>query len=751
MTFGIQNWLMMMGMAGVAIPLIIHLLNRRRFDIVDWGAMQFLQVSEVTRRKVFIEELLLMLLRMGLIALLVLCMAAPFAASSVFETLGMGENRDVVLVFDGSLPMSYTNDNNRSLQDKGVEWTRAFLDRLSPGDNVAVLQAREQVVSIVSPMTSDHKQIRKALDTLPGPNGVCDWPQAVEAAENVLRTSRRARREIILVGDQQKLGWADERAVHRWELLAGQLPEGASSPRLWKVELEGPKTGEVPNWTVQPLRTGRARASTVVDFVLSLQVQDQSYLKPEHFSYQIDRPTEPTPAKDQVVKEIPLPDRDEQGSKAGNGTTLPISFRHTFAGPGSHLVTVTVQPEEAASRDRLPADNSQDYAVMLSLVPVLLVDGLPPSPTKKRGADFLRVALAPLGDKTRLTRAKVVPLRDMVAALSSDVAEANTRPRVLVLCDVAVLSSDQASAIDTFVTAGGGVLVCHGPRCDSLAWNRDVYRGGDGFLPTSLEEAVGNEDQPIPTDGLTPDPAAHPASATFTHPALELFRNQATGGLGNARFPRWWKLARPEAASAGTAVVAAELTTHTPFLVEKKIGKGKVIQCAVPLENSWNTNLLEVLEFPILAHELIAYLAGSRGIDSNLVPGQPLVYQPLDDESRETATLQPPLGEPIVLQGEEGGFVHRSTNLPGVYRLTTSRNRLVYYVVQPDPRGAEDLAPRTPEENDKVGQLLHLSYTQDAGPVLAGPARDMWWLLMIGVIGLLCGEVWMTRRIIKGR
>ena len=35
--------------------------------------------------------------------------------------------------------------------------------------------------------------------------------------------------------------------------------------------------------------------------------------------------------------------------------------------------------------------------------------------------------------------------------------------------------------------------------------------------------------------------------------------------------------------------------------------------------------------------------------------------------------------------------------------------------------------------------------------MLAGPARDMWWLLMVGVIGLLCGEVWMTRRIIKGR
>src|SRR5215471_3743184 len=59
---------MLFGLGAIAIPPIIHLLNRRRFEVVDWGAMQFLQVSEVTRRRLMIEELLLMLLRMGLIA-----------------------------------------------------------------------------------------------------------------------------------------------------------------------------------------------------------------------------------------------------------------------------------------------------------------------------------------------------------------------------------------------------------------------------------------------------------------------------------------------------------------------------------------------------------------------------------------------------------------------------------------------------------------------------------------------------------
>src|SRR4051794_30405756 len=106
MSFGLLNTVMLLGMVAMAIPVLIHLLNRRRFEVVDWGAMRFLHMSETTRRRVWIEEVLLMLLRMGLIGLLVLAMCAPFASSAVFEKLGFVENRDVVLLFDGSTAMS---------------------------------------------------------------------------------------------------------------------------------------------------------------------------------------------------------------------------------------------------------------------------------------------------------------------------------------------------------------------------------------------------------------------------------------------------------------------------------------------------------------------------------------------------------------------------------------------------------------------------------------------------------------------
>src|SRR5439155_8667489 len=100
--------LLLFGLFAVAIPPIIHLLNRRRYDVVDWGAMRFLQISEVTRRRILIEEILLMLLRIGLLAVFVLGLASPWLQSETFTQLGTRPNRDVVIVIDGSYSMGAT-------------------------------------------------------------------------------------------------------------------------------------------------------------------------------------------------------------------------------------------------------------------------------------------------------------------------------------------------------------------------------------------------------------------------------------------------------------------------------------------------------------------------------------------------------------------------------------------------------------------------------------------------------------------
>ncbi len=148
--------LMLFGLAALAIPIIIHLLNRRRYEVVDWGAMRFLQMSKVTRRRLFFEEILLMLMRMALLALLPLAFARLVWGGDWLAWMQPRPNRDVVLVFDGSSSMNYTG-GDKTPQDAAKEWAAEYVKGLVPGDGVAVFQARQQVLPVVAQPSRDLK------------------------------------------------------------------------------------------------------------------------------------------------------------------------------------------------------------------------------------------------------------------------------------------------------------------------------------------------------------------------------------------------------------------------------------------------------------------------------------------------------------------------------------------------------------------------------------------------------------------
>jgi hypothetical protein len=762
MGFGFLNLLMLIGLAGVAIPIIIHLLNRRRFDVVDWGAMQFLHISETTRRRLLIEELLLLLLRMGLIAVLVLALAAPYVESAALARLG-GGNRDVVLLIDGSASMGYTG-TGRSPHETAREAALAFVNSLAAGDSVAVLQAKEQVVPIVGALTHDLERVRDGLTQLREPSGGCNWPAALQAAQKLLAGSQRPRRDIILLSDNQRFGWADDSTLLRWELLGQSLGDATGPrPEVWVVNLAPGRPAAPPNWSLAPLRASRALASVGQQVILrtALEIRGQEAYRPPHaLRVEVDGKAVLTDLKAPATAQL------EKGQ-------VPLTFHHRFTTPGSHLVSVIVEPDPPPAerpagyvvKDHLPGDNRQDLAVeVLPALPVLLVDGGDRFAATRRSTDFLGDALAPARDLTPVVAARVVPFEDLdTALLQADVSkEPGSRPRVLILADVPRLTSEQQEAVASFLDAGGGVLVTLGERAEARAYNDDLYRGGQGWLPARLEEVAGDETRPEQAPG--------PLPTSFFHPALDLFREVPVGGLGAARFPRWWKLATPGRSSPSVPI--GLLTSNDPFLVEKPYRNGRVIVAAAPLDKSWRTNLPELPAFVPLVHELVYYLAGTRAAEHNLAAGQPIRYRAESEAALAPLTLQPPMGEARTLRFEDvtdaGAYpaqlvrqphgvlvVYEGTRETGVYRLTTAGDQTVYYVVQSDPRES-DLTPAGDDDRARVARLVPMSYETDLESLQTALAQttqrqEVWWWLLLGVIGLLCAEVWMTRRMVLSR
>jgi len=730
-----------------------------------------------------LEEIILMVLRMGLIGILVLGLAAPFVVSSLLAKIMHDRpSRDVVLIFDGSASMGYSG-RGRTPHELAQEWGRSILEELSSNDSVAVLLARKQVVPVtgeLGDLTHDRTFAGEQIDRLPTPNGSADLPEAVREALRILNDkSRSAERDIIILSDGQKFGWADENTMFHWKLLAGLLEHGSAiQPHLWVVNLNADCPANPPNWTLTPIRTPRPVAHVHEDITFRTDLAlfgQEAYAPPYKIHLEVDGK--------EIPDKITVPRRSSL-----NSGQVPLTFHHRFDTPGSRLVSVVVEPDLPPGKrppgyqikDELAVDNRRDFALeVLPPLPVLIVDGeanIPPG-TKRRGADFLRDALSPAIDPTPEVRVQVVPIQNFdSAALGLDLPPGDSRkPRVLILADVPRLSDAQQTAVREYLDSGGGLLVTLGSQVDEKFYNQVISKPEfgnprGGWLPAQLEQIIESE----------PGRPAHPLQTGLSHPVLERFHTDPSA-WDRVEFQRWWRV-RP----AENATTVARLIGDDPLLVEGPSGAGRVLLSTVPLNPSWETNFFGLPEFPVLAHEIVNYLAGVRGgefgvrsANYNLRPGQPLRFR-LEGESWNALALERPEEEPLPMifdglaQGAGRPSAPRSgshrgqllqtpsttlvsysgTDSVGVYRLRTEEKKTYFYTGQADVEES-NLAPCTPEDWKNVEELIPMTYLTDRdarnSPLAAElHTEELWWWLMLGVIGLLCAELWMTRRIVRG-
>jgi hypothetical protein len=309
------------------------------------------------------------------------------------------------------------------------------------------------------------------------------------------------------------------------------------------------------------------------------------------------------------------------------------------------------------------------------------------------------------------------------------------------LCDVPELTAAQEEALDRFIARGGSALVVLGARVESsLAWyNEQLYRQGQHWLPARLVEAAHDRSDP---------PRLEPKS--LTHSALSLLAKDEQGSLGQVRFPRWWKVA---AEGDAPAVPLGLLTNGDPLLLEKRYGEGRVVLCTAPLDRSWESSLPSTWEYPVLVHELVSHLAGVRAAVSHGSPGSRLGLLGSRIDLSFNMVLQGPEGRQTV---RVDGFnfldpVHTDTGAIGVYHARAEqRSETSYYVVPPD---LDESDLRRASDADLAGVLDLLPRAVRPAEVDAGlrPRQRLWWLFLLGVMVLLCYEVWLTCRLVRGR
>jgi hypothetical protein len=643
------NIAILLGLAAVSIPVLIHLFNRKSADRVDWGAMQFLRDSLVSRRRrILLEEMLLLAVRCLLIALAVLAMARPFITgnssvpwvvvlpmilmaivlfsisfacwryprvrrrllwSSVGLLLVIGlvilmerhlnlrrfggkGSKDVALVLDCSLSMSVSVDGKPNFDRAREEIDKVISSAGRHSAFTLILGGAAPTTLFASP-TTDRSSLMAALDDCTTERGMMNAVDALAAAAVALAQGDNPSKQILLFTDAQSAGWELDR-TDRWAFVSQMLEHFPVPPQI--VVRRFPLPVQFRNAALAQVRLSRNVVGTDREVGIDVVVENtgSEAITPSAVTLRVDGES----LRDASLGQV-LP-----------GASETVSFLHHFTKSGSHVISATVAVE-----DDLPEDNAVDRVLpVIDSLRVLIVDGNPAPRFLDRAASFIALALAPArgtgmddsllasGQKPGtagvdwrrgfLVQPEIVPaarLQDLAALQGYD---------VVILADVPRLPTVAADRLSAYASVGGGILVAPGSHAEAGFYNHWKTTDGVPVMPAALQTRViiDGDDGKRVTPSLT----------TFSHPALLPVNAPGESGLGVVTFQAFWQLAPTDMDSAVS--VGARLSSGDPLLTERKLGKGLVTLLACSLD-AQGGNVIAFPAFVPFLHELVYHLA----------------------------------------------------------------------------------------------------------------------------------------------
>ena len=181
---GFLNPALFWGLGAISVPIIIHLLNRYRFRRTIWAAMEFLlEALEENSRRLQIQDIILLILRVLGLALLALALVRPTLTGEPPVIL-RDDNRAAVVILDNSYSMGYESLSKSYLemaQQKAVD----VLNELR-GSRVALILMSDKADAVVAFPTSDIDLLQEIVKQAELSDGATDALASLQKAREIL-------------------------------------------------------------------------------------------------------------------------------------------------------------------------------------------------------------------------------------------------------------------------------------------------------------------------------------------------------------------------------------------------------------------------------------------------------------------------------------------------------------------------------------------------------------------------------------
>lgn len=243
-------------LAAASVPIIIHLLNKRRHKTVQWAAMQFLlKATRESRGKKKLKHIIILICRALAIAALVFAAARPIVSGLL--GWGAGTIDTVVLVLDRSASMELRlGDGQPARREIALQKVRDTMANLGYPRLVLIDSATGKPQEIPSPDVLTEISATAATDS------AADFPSLMTTAAGVLAGST-GYSEIWLASDLQTSNW--QPGDERWSAVRASLAALSQKPSVRVLSLTG---GNAPNTSLRLLGTRRTTDGLVLDLEL---------------------------------------------------------------------------------------------------------------------------------------------------------------------------------------------------------------------------------------------------------------------------------------------------------------------------------------------------------------------------------------------------------------------------------------------------------------------------------------------------
>ncbi|MFQ5654885.1 MAG: BatA domain-containing protein, partial [Planctomycetota bacterium] len=710
-------WFLTLGL----VPLIIYLINRQRYQRIPWAAMEFLlRAMKKHRKRIRLENLLLLLIRTVLVLIFVFAMARPALESEALPLLG-SKNRSAGFIIDRSHSMAL-KEGSRTLLFEARERTGFRAKTLDKGDRAGLFLAggfpeaalpQPLVITDRGPQAIleelDQLDIRyERLDVAPTLQLVAQW---IEEGESVGGT---APWEMHLYTDLQRRDWLGE--------------GGSADPSILDAiaRLRDQRTRLV----VHPLGPPRPRNASVT----SLRCRDPLVTLDLMTSFQATVENTCQDALPELELELWV-NGEVQASRRialDAGESAEVSFPYIFRETGPARVKAVLMSDD------LTADNELRIVVdVREAVELLIADGGFDPIDGSSESDWLQAAL--LGERAGISGTRLTPYRMQVIAAERLQEIPLEEVGVLILANVAQLSPGESDAIAQFLKNGGGALVFAGNRVNPASYAQNAYRGGAGWFPYAPGSAVIDEKR---------ETFYHWEVIDGEHPAVRFLASTPEAGLKDVAVHGFLKPSTP--VPEASVLIALGDFDRTPALVEKVVGEGVCLTLNIGADRAWS-NFPISPAFVCFLYEALPYLATRTAVARTLAVGEPFQRVVPADEFSSRVLLVRPDGDGVPLSLEERPD-RRSFDLrvgpqerPGAYEVRfagmtpDAPSHSDWFVVNADPIEG-DLKRVVPAELLELYPGLTLARDRregETGAALGGGDGDLWRPLFWSVLLLL--------------